>query len=98
MDSAPENSKLLACSGVAEIVSAPSADPNPTKLFGPIELDSVERHRRFLCHDYGRCLEEAARQSWPSWSCENCQMFALEAPLHAIRLDHEALGRPDAEF
>ena len=75
-----------------------ASDPNPTKLCAPIEPDSVERHRSFLCDDYDRCLDEALRHSWPSWSCEHCQMFAQDTPSQAMRVRHEAVSRPEAQF
>ncbi len=96
MESAPENPKLSASSGHTESDSGASADPNPTRLGGQIDLDEVEGHRRLICEGYDRCLEIAARSGWPSWSCENCRMFAKDTASQKMSLDHEAAGRPGA--
>ncbi len=71
---------------------------NPTKLAALLEPETVERHRNVLCDEYDYCLAEALRQSWPSWSCERCPMFAQVPASQAMRAAHEAVNRPEAQF
>jgi hypothetical protein len=69
-----------------------SPRPNPTGLAALIELETVDRHRSFLCEEYDRCLDEALRNDWPSWSCERCPIFARGVASQAMRFGHEALA------
>ena len=71
--------------------------PNPTRLAILLEPETVERHRNVLCDHYDHCLDEALMQRWPSWSCERCPMSAQD-PGQAMRVGHEAVNRPEAQF
>lgn len=35
-------------------------------------LELVEKHRNLDCMSYDRCLNHAAVQGWPSFSCTRC--------------------------
>lgn len=40
----------------------------------------VESHRNLNCHHYDRCLDEAVRCGWQSFTCIKCPLYALTAP------------------
>jgi hypothetical protein len=54
------------------------AKPYPSELTAPINPDrGVEGHRNLFCIHYDGCLDEAVKKSWNSWSCTQCQLFAV---------------------
>jgi hypothetical protein len=53
--------------------------PFPSELTAPINPDrGVEGHRNLFCSYYDGCLDEAVKKGWNSWSCMQCQLFAVQ--------------------
>ncbi len=48
------------------------------KIERPLDLNSIESHRREDCVHYRQCLEEASALLWPSFSCKDCKLFFLK--------------------
>ncbi|HZA52444.1 MAG TPA: hypothetical protein VE549_16985 [Myxococcaceae bacterium] len=45
---------------------------------GPMRA-GVDTHRNIHCHHYDRCLDEAIRRGWPSFTCSKCPLSARPA-------------------
>jgi hypothetical protein len=69
--------------------------PNPTALSKLISLEDVQHRRSLFCAEYDRCLDDASRRGWCSWSCECCELFAFASIQRAETIDHAALCRDD---
>ncbi|RMG10952.1 MAG: hypothetical protein D6729_18710 [Deltaproteobacteria bacterium] len=53
--------------------------PNPTPLTNVINAESrtgSEDIRNLFCPEYENCLNVAVKKGWPSFSCQECPMFA----------------------
>jgi hypothetical protein len=53
--------------------------PNPTPLPNVINAESrtgSEAIRNLFCPDYENCLNMAVKRGWPSFSCQECALFA----------------------
>ncbi|MFH1033547.1 MAG: hypothetical protein V1806_03490 [Pseudomonadota bacterium] len=61
-------------------------DANPQRLLG---------YRNLECPYYLRCLDQAVRRSWPTFSCQHCAHQNLKQPLRAEDLDQETPGWED---
>lgn len=46
------------------------------KVFRPLDLQSVNIHRKEECLHYDSCLDEASLLLWPSFSCEGCPLYS----------------------
>ncbi len=53
------------------------------KIEHPLDIKSVEEHRRENCVHYASCLEEASAMLWPSFSCSNCRQYT-KTPARAV--------------
>ena len=98
MNDTSGHAMLMMLHGQANEETGASPQPNPTVLAGLVQPENVERHRNVFCDHYDHCLDEALRQTWPSWSCERCPMFARDPVSQAMRVGHEAVNRPEAQF
>ncbi len=50
--------------------------PTPAKeLHKELRYGNVNAHRYFDCPHYQKCLEEAVKKYWVSFSCRNCPEF-----------------------
>jgi len=49
--------------------------PKPKKLFEELELDFVEKHRKFDCIFYDFCLDYAVDFVYLSFSCIGCNYY-----------------------
>ena len=75
--------------------------PTPAKeLHKELRYGNVNAHRYFDCPHYQKCLEEAVKKYWVSFSCRNCQNSrnirnCRVAPSHASHLPQALkLDRP----
>lgn len=60
------------------------ATPTPAELTAPINPDrGVEGHRNLFCGNYDSCLDEAVKQSWNSWTCTRCSLFAIQPQIES---------------
>jgi len=78
-------------SAVAEAVpsgAVPSQDqkrqPEPKKCDRTLRVWETLAHRSFDCRHYNECLSKAARENWPSFSCEGCAIRFASAPASAF--------------
>ena len=46
--------------------------PEPKKCDRTLRVWETLAHRSFDCRHYNECLSKAARENWPSFSCEGC--------------------------
>ncbi|BDG07753.1 hypothetical protein AMPC_08660 [Anaeromyxobacter paludicola] len=70
------------------------AKPSPTELTAPINPDrGVEGHRNLFCNNYDGCLDEAVKKGWNSWTCTQCQLFAVEPDLEVGLEDYATQRR-----
>ena len=56
-----------------------SPKPNPIPLMNVINAESrvgTEQVRNLCCPEYGCCLNLAVKKGWPSFSCQECPLFA----------------------
>jgi hypothetical protein len=67
--------------------AAPSLmKPFPTDLPQTINPEAgpkragVETHRNLNCNQYDKCLDEAVRRGWQSFTCVKCPLYATVAP------------------
>lgn len=52
------------------------------RIENPLDMNTVNLHRREECIHYASCLEEASAMLWPSFSCAGCKQYAeAEAPV-----------------
>jgi hypothetical protein len=49
--------------------------PKPKKLYEELELDNVNKHRKFDCIFYEFCLDHAVDFLYESFSCTNCTYY-----------------------
>lgn len=60
--------------------------PCPTDLPQTINPEAgptrpgVESHRNLNCNHYDKCLDEAVRRGWQSFTCAKCPLYAVTAP------------------
>ena len=52
------------------------------KLDKPLKYEDVDIHRRDECSKYTECLHLAEKYKWKSFSCQNCNEYAL--PIHQV--------------
>lgn len=76
------------------------AIPSPTELKVSISVErglEVERgvdvHRNLDCGWYDRCLDEAFKNEWKSWTCRRCALHSTKPDGNA-RLERYATQRP----
>jgi hypothetical protein len=56
-----------------------ASKPSPTELTAPINPDrGVEGHRNLFCGHYDNCLDEAVTRGWNSWTCQRCELHAVQ--------------------
>jgi len=51
---------------------------HPAGLSALLDDNAVDAHRNLSCADYDRCLDEALRQRWRSWTCSCCPAFGAQ--------------------
>jgi hypothetical protein len=56
----------------------------PLEMAAPCEPEDMGRLRSLWCPVYDRCLDEAHRRRWRSWSCESCALFQYARPFRAL--------------
>ena len=70
--------KEFSCRGCLEDPDEEAGElmPTPAKeLQKELRYGNVTAHRYFDCPYYQRCLEEAVKKYWVSFSCRNCPEF-----------------------
>ena len=58
--------------------------PEPKKCDRTLRVWETLAHRSFDCRHYNECLSKAARENWPSFSCEGCAIRFASAPASAF--------------
>jgi len=69
-------------------------EANPTPLFAPVELHSVDAQRNVSCAEYDACLDAALRHRWASFTCSRCALLSTGKVSRSQELDRLAGLRP----
>ena len=56
------------------------ANANPTQLDETLRFAEVQSSRYLSCSNYNLCLDYAASEHWPSFTCTMCQIYQTECP------------------